>query len=600
MKHVKSSICFLFAIHGVLFTATAGETLYNGIELPEQWPPRIRGHAGQPPLKVWEKPGDPPSPRYLDKPPAVIPIDVGRQLFVDDFLIESTTLSRVWHKPVKHPGNPILKPERPWEMGRGVTPMAAPFSDGCFYDPMTKQFMLWYSAGWYDSTALAVSKDGVNWKRPAFGFFEDGDNLVMLKDQPLWRRDTVSVWLDHHASDPAERFKATMFCRTGEVGGKVDSYNPGQLLLASPDGVHWTIRGQTKHSKDNTTMFYNPFRKKWVLSHRIHIKHDDGRYERARAYWETDDLFSAAAEDAYEKEPPVFWSCIDALDLAGHRESLKTATPESRPDIELGNSNLPQVYKIDATPYESLMVGLFEILTGPTNTECARQGIPKTTGLQIAFSRDGFHWDRHRETFIGCTRKPGSWERGYISSCGGGCLVVGDELWFYYGAFKGDPTNTTEYYVWGGIYANGATGLAKLRRDGFASMDAGKNEGVLTTRPVMFSGEHLFVNLAATEGELRVELLDRNNNTIAPFTLDNCRPVTGDSASMRVAWKDADDLSQLAGQPVRFRFSLKNGSLYAFWISQDESGASNGYVAAGGPGFTGPTDTVGVGALESN
>jgi len=28
-------------------------------------------------------------------------------------------------------------------------------------------------------------------------------------------------------------------------------------------------------------------------------------------------------------------------------------------------------------------------------------------------------------------------------------------------------------------------------------------------------------------------------------------------------------------------------------VSQEESGASQGYVAAGGPGFTGPTDTIG-------
>jgi hypothetical protein len=35
------------------------------------------------------------------------------------------------------------------------------------------------------------------------------------------------------------------------------------------------------------------------------------------------------------------------------------------------------------------------------------------------------------------------------------------------------------------------------------------------------------------------------------------------------------------------------GSLYAFWVSPESTGASHGYVAAGGPGFTGPTDTVG-------
>ena len=36
-------------------------------------------------------------PPYLVDPPAVIPIDVGRQLFVDDFLIQSTSLTRRFH-----------------------------------------------------------------------------------------------------------------------------------------------------------------------------------------------------------------------------------------------------------------------------------------------------------------------------------------------------------------------------------------------------------------------------------------------------------------------------------------------------------------------
>jgi len=57
-------------------------------------------------------------------------------------------------------------------------------------------------------------------------------------------------------------------------------------------------------------------------------------------------------------------------------------------------------------------------------------------------------------------------------------------------------------------------------------------------------------------------------------------------------------LAKLAGQPVRFRFHLKNGALYSFWVSPDASGASHGYVAAGGPGFTGPTDTVGAAAQK--
>ena len=62
-----------------------GELLYNGIRLPARWPPK-RAYSL-----------DPMPVPYLDRPPAVIPIDVGRQLFVDDFLIAETTLKRTYH-----------------------------------------------------------------------------------------------------------------------------------------------------------------------------------------------------------------------------------------------------------------------------------------------------------------------------------------------------------------------------------------------------------------------------------------------------------------------------------------------------------------------
>lgn len=65
----------------------------------------------------------------------------------------------------------------------------------------------------------------------------------------------------------------------------------------------------------------------------------------------------------------------------------------------------------------------------------------------------------------------------------------------------------------------------------------------------------------------------------------------------RVA-RGAADLSPLSGKPVRFRFHLRNGALHAFWVSPDAIGASHGYVATGGPGFTAPTDTVGAGTAR--
>ena len=39
------------------------------------------------------------------------------------------------------------------------------------------------------------------------------------------------------------------------------------------------------------------------------------------------------------------------------------------------------------------------------------------------------------------------------------------------------------------MYANGSTGLAILRRDGFASMDANDDQGTLLTRKISSNGK---------------------------------------------------------------------------------------------------------------
>ena len=85
-------------------------------------------------------------------------------------------------------------------MNQGYCPMAAPFSDGCFYDPEDKLFKLWYMAGCFDGAALATSSDGIHWERPDLHVVP-GTNLV-LSPRDNYRRDGLSVWLDHEAEDP--------------------------------------------------------------------------------------------------------------------------------------------------------------------------------------------------------------------------------------------------------------------------------------------------------------------------------------------------------------------------------------------------------------
>jgi len=368
---------------------------------------------------------------------------------------------------------------------------------------------------------------------------------------------------DYWTNDPQQKYK--MYVRAPGRDG------PG-ISMVSPDGIHWTNRVESGPTGDRSTMFFNPFRKKWVCSLR------SGFRGRSRHYWECDDFLAGAK---WRSGDPVRWAAVDRLDP---------------PDPEIGET--AQLYNLDAVAYESIMLGFYEIHLGPPNDQCAKVGLPKITELQFAYSRDGFHWHRpDRSPAIAAERRD-AWDRGYVQSLGNLCCVRGDRLWFYYSGFQGNPDKLTKSGGSNGMYDRGSTGVAFLRRDGFVSMDAIDGTGTLTTRPVCFTGSHLFVNVAAKRGELRAEILDEAGKAIEPFTVANCRPVHGDSTMEPLAWTGGDCAS-LRGRPVRIRFLLQNGSLYSFWASRDASGRSDGYVAGGGPGFTGPTDTVGQDALDA-
>jgi len=527
-----------------------GELLYNGIRLPEVWPPRNVDPRDTAPMHV----------PYLESRPAVVPIDVGRQLFVDDFLVERTDMHRVYHRPEKFAGNPILRPETPLERDPGNNPAAAA-KGGLWWDPATQRFQMWYDAGWIQTICYATSRDGLHWERPSLDI-RPGTNQAFPRDL---LPDTWSVVLDPAAKDPQQRYKITVRMPGG-------GYTKG-VSMTSPDGIHWSNRVATGPAGDCSTMFYNPFRKKWVYSLRSSFR------GRSRDYWECDDFLAGAR---WQLGNPVLWVGADRLDP---------------PDPVI--QRRPQLYNLNAVAYESILLGAFDIHRGPENEVCNRLGLPKITETNFAYSRDGFHWYRpDRRAHIPAERRD-VWDRGYIRSLSNLCCVRGDRLWFYYTAVQGDTTKTNCPEKRNGMYSRGATGVAFLRRDGFASMEAGPSVATLTTRPLTFRGRRVFVNAATQAGELRVEILDPAGQVIAPYSAAHCRPIAADTTLSEVTWEGANDVAALAGRPVRFRFTLRQGALFAFWVSRDGSGRSDGYVAGGGPGFTGPCDTVGRAALEA-
>lgn len=532
----------------IVSPAASGErTLYNGIVLPEVWPPRDGDVMSLEPMKV----------PYLANPPKVIPVDVGRQLFVDDFLIEQTDLKRTFHAAEKFTGNPVLKASTKEELkvhedssSKNVSGgTVALLHGGAFYDPADQFMKLWFSGGMSLSFEMARSRDGIHWER--------GPDKIAKP--PTVAPVNDCFWLDLEARDPAQRLKLQAIARAKPSEKPLHNVELSPLFHAfytSANGAMWSDAVPAGNSSDYSSFFYNPFRQRWVYSIKQSLPFPRGRLRR----------YAESAEFGVPNifDTSVFWVSADKLD---------------KPDPKVGD--VPQLYSLGAVGYESLMLGMFYIHVGPHNTVCQKLKSPKHIDLKAGFSRDGFHWDRpFREPFIASTRTEGAWDKGYVHSPAGILFVMGDKLIFPYSGCSGTAPDGRR-----GMYAGQSIGLAMLRRDGFASMDASASPGVLTTRPVTFKGEHLFVNINARKGELRVEVLDETGRVSAIS-----EPVSGDSTKQLIQWKSTSSLSKLSGKPARFRFHLTNGQLYSFWVTPDANGASFGYLGGGGPGYSGVRD----------
>ena len=383
-------------------TYTSGNGLqYNGIALPEEWPPRDVDFSS----------GEVKTAPYLQSAaeggyrPEILDITVGRQLFMDDYLIETTNLKRVFHQAVKSQESPVLKPTTVNELtgswGVGTS------SGGVWYDMQDCKYKMWYDVGFNPQLGYAESDDGVHWTRINN---ESGTNIVLGADL---KNGTCSVVIDYDA-DPSEKYKMLVQSQNNceedgalnyqpdHINGGLDQHHYAHTLFVSSDGIHWKQIGETSlgASGDMTTAFYNAFTGKWVVSLREYADFDyQGKsyVGRVRYYYECEkfeDLLTWRSDDA------VKWLATDNNDPAtGHA----------------GNSAAPQCYNFNAIAYESIMLGSYQIWMGPENNVIETTGNPKITEIMAAYSRDGFHFDRPSRTpLIAASRVDGAWDKGYL------------------------------------------------------------------------------------------------------------------------------------------------------------------------------------------
>ena len=124
------------------------------------------------------------------------------------------------------------------------------------------------------------------------------------------------------------------------------------------------------------------------------------------------------------------------------------------------------------------------------------------------------------------------------------------------------------------VYPDGGpVGLARLRLDGFASLDAAFRSATVTTRILRFTGSRLLLNIqpsmkgrgAVDElSRFQVEITTPEGTPLPGFSFQDSGDLARGGIRTPASWKGNRDLSALAGQRIRLRFRYRNAKFYSF------------------------------------
>ena len=466
--------------------------------------------------------------------------DGKRQLFLDDGIVARTShVTKVQGQVVKHPDNPVIHRDKPWDKGR------ADLYGSAVYDPEHERIQLFYSAnnvftGHEDRLAYAESRDeGTTWTKPEFDLIPFGEhnktNLVMLPPSMVFAGPCV--FRDEHEPDPAKRYKmfTSSYPDTAYLGipriyehrgaflfGIKDSNlpdgcrKPGMYVAYSSDGIHWNEPAKwfSDMLSDTTqSAFWDTRRDRYIA------------YVRARTVNDR----SIARMESRDFET---WSA---------------------PTVVLEGTRSKSLYSMGVTLYEGIYIGTLWVFA----PESEAKGGP-VIWPELAVSRDGIKWDRpFRGKMFIPTGPSGSSDSRQIRMSAS-LVVRDDRILLLYGQTN-RPHRSVDMRV--------EIGMAHLRLDGFAAMTAGERPGSILTKPLRFSSGRLYVNADISPGGyLKAEILDENGKPHSGFDLSASTSLTGNTVRSPMVWEATTEIEHNADKAVQFRFVLKDAKLYSFWI----------------------------------
>lgn len=497
-------------------------------------------------------------------------LDIGSRLqpFVDDYLVETFQDTELrLHEPI--PKDIVFTFDQPWEgnLSAYYTVMKVKDHYRLYYrgtqqnnnssDPYSES---------NEVTAYATSTDGVTWTRPKL-------NLVPYngskENNILFRGGPSHAFAPFYDANPkaktSERFKAVGIEARGPVG-----WNWALFAYRSADGINWAKMQKdpilTGAAFDTLNQaFWDSSRKQYVLFFREYRnqtnevwRHEDSGFRDVKVAYSKDFLhWSDSYWQDYNDEGPL------TTDFYTNNIKPYPGAPSVFFNIALRYVHGRTVPTTEKTHNYSDLIFLTSRSAGRTWKMWKR-----------AFVRPGLNADRWRDHV---TNMP-AWGLVETKADTQGNPEVPETV-------SRTPVEWSFYSVEG--YTRKAARLRRytVRKDGFVSVtdtsnvtpnfrDQGERVaepkgGELITKPLTFSGKRLIVNYSTSaNGGVRVELQNPDGTPLEGYQLADSTVLFGDHLAGTVTWQRSsggrtDDLSALAGKPIRIRFVLNDADLYA-------------------------------------
>ncbi|MEZ6047817.1 MAG: hypothetical protein R3C11_20025 [Planctomycetaceae bacterium] len=457
------------------------------------------------------------------------------QLFLDDYLIaKQENLRQEVNKPEKHPANPLIVQDKPWE--RRMMEVYGSFH----YDDETSKYRCWYLAS-QDPEAqpeyficYAESDDGISWEKPLVGegpYEEHAQHNIVIRGG-----HGICVIHTPDDPDPNRQYKAT----------------GGDIFAWSPDGVHWEMENCRYATGKNDT---GSSMVQW-----------QGEY-----LWFVRNQEPETGSTIFDSFSGKHWS--GTLRGVGLSVSQDFKTWTKKESILRGDErdNYPwgQPHALCVTPYGDVLVGLLPMVhLYPFNDN----NYFGSWELQLAVSRDGREWKQvaNRQSMMtGYPEVPGNASGMPFHPTN--MLIKDDTINIYYfGADRYHGEGRHPDSKKGKI--NYGIGLATLPADRFVALQPYDwlRPGTVETKPLKINGSQLLINADVPADNLKVELANEDGEPLTGFDLELSIAEREDELRYRITWKTAETKQTLndvpQDKPLVIRISIKDGQLYSFQV----------------------------------